>query len=187
MSPCCGATDTPVLEFWWRLLWVSKPEWAALFELCRGILVTCSLRFISGVTPADLLVASMVAEPSLPCTCEALVGLKIGSYHATAHSMRSGRHSTDWAIPVWGSNPEIGDALCALWTFKQQLTLKCEHVVKFLLQTSLYWFFRDTWCCRGNPFASHHYYPSSHPAWVRLYVAHRMSFSFHSQYLELLY
>ena len=33
----CGATDTPigdtdapVLDFWWRLLWVSKPEWAAL-------------------------------------------------------------------------------------------------------------------------------------------------------------
>ena len=23
----CGATGTPVLEFWWCLLWVSKPEW----------------------------------------------------------------------------------------------------------------------------------------------------------------
>ena len=22
-----GATDTPVSDFWWRLLWVSKPEW----------------------------------------------------------------------------------------------------------------------------------------------------------------
>ena len=22
-----GATGTPVLDFWWRLLWVSKPEW----------------------------------------------------------------------------------------------------------------------------------------------------------------
>ena len=27
MSPFCGATDTPVLDFWWCLLWVSKPEW----------------------------------------------------------------------------------------------------------------------------------------------------------------
>ena len=30
MSPFCGATDTtdsPVLDFWWSLLWVSKPEW----------------------------------------------------------------------------------------------------------------------------------------------------------------
>ena len=27
MIPFCRATDTPVLDFWWRLLWVSKPEW----------------------------------------------------------------------------------------------------------------------------------------------------------------
>ena len=27
MSPFCGATDTTVLDFWWHLLWVSKPEW----------------------------------------------------------------------------------------------------------------------------------------------------------------
>ena len=25
--PFCGATDTPVLEFWWRLPWVSKTGW----------------------------------------------------------------------------------------------------------------------------------------------------------------
>ena len=32
-----GATGTPVLNFWWRLLWVSKPEWVlALFAFCRG-------------------------------------------------------------------------------------------------------------------------------------------------------
>ena len=91
MSPFCGATDT--LDLWWRLLWVSKPEWA-------GTCVTCSLRFTSGVTPADLLAASMVAKPFLPCTCKALVGLETGSYHAAAHSVRSGRRSTDWAIPA---------------------------------------------------------------------------------------
>ena len=27
MSSFCGATDTPVSDFWWCLLWVSKPEW----------------------------------------------------------------------------------------------------------------------------------------------------------------
>ena len=74
-----------------HLLWVSKPEWAALFALGRGIRVTCSLRFTSGATPANLLVASMAAEPFLPHTCEALVGLKTESYHATAHSVKSGR------------------------------------------------------------------------------------------------
>ena len=91
MSPFCGATDTPVLDFWWYLLWVSKPEWAALFKLGRGILVTHSLGFTSGTTPADLLAASMAAEPSLPHTCKALVALETRSYHAAAHSVRSGR------------------------------------------------------------------------------------------------
>ena len=37
-----------------------------------------SLRFTCGATPADLLAASMAAEPSLPHTCEALVGLETG-------------------------------------------------------------------------------------------------------------
>ena len=96
-----GATDTPVSNFWWRLLWGSKPEWAALFVLGRGICVTCSLRFTSGVTSADLLAACMAAKPSLPHTCKALVELKTGSYLATTHSVRSGRRSTDWAIPAW--------------------------------------------------------------------------------------
>ena len=39
----------------------------------------------------DTLVASMAAEPSLPHTCKALVGLETGTYHAAAHSVRSGR------------------------------------------------------------------------------------------------
>ena len=103
MSPFCGPTDTPVLDFWWHL-WISKPEWAALFALGRGVCITHSLRFTSGVTPANLLVASMVAKPSLPHICEAVVGVCGtpigGSYHAATHSMRSGRRSTDWAIPV---------------------------------------------------------------------------------------
>ena len=43
MSPFCGATDTPVLDFWWRLLWVSKPEWAALSALGGGVRATHSV------------------------------------------------------------------------------------------------------------------------------------------------
>ena len=58
-----GATDTPVSAFWWRLLWVSKPEWAALFELCRGVHDIRSLRFTSGVTPLPVYMASTAAGP----------------------------------------------------------------------------------------------------------------------------
>ena len=64
---------------------------SALFELSGCIHVTCSLRFTSGVTPADLLAASMAAELSLPHTCKALVGLETGNYHAATHSVKSGR------------------------------------------------------------------------------------------------
>ena len=45
----------------------------------------------SGATPANLLMASMIAKLSLPHTCKVFVGLKTGSYHATTHSVRSGR------------------------------------------------------------------------------------------------
>ena len=68
---------------------------SALFECSGGVRdtlhITCSLRFTSGATPADFLAASMAAEPSLPHTCKALVGLETRSYHATTHSVRSGR------------------------------------------------------------------------------------------------
>ena len=62
ISPFCGTMDTPVSDFWWRFLRVSKPEWASLFTLGGGTCVTCSLRFTSGVTPADLLTANMIVE-----------------------------------------------------------------------------------------------------------------------------
>ena len=51
------ANDTPVLDFWWRLPWVSKAVWiphlCAFSPAHNGF-----LRFNSGVTPADLLMAS---------------------------------------------------------------------------------------------------------------------------------
>ena len=58
---------------------------------------TCHMfpEILSGATPGNLLAASMAAEPSLPHTYEALMGLKTRSYHAATHSVRSGRRSTD--------------------------------------------------------------------------------------------
>ena len=119
-SPFCGATDTP---FFWLLV-MSPLGFEArvgsalfelsrsicvmlhipLFELGRGVCVTCSLRFTSGVIPADLLAASMAAEPSLPHTCKALVGLETGSYHAAAHN---------WRVVEYSSlNPNMEMNLC---------------------------------------------------------------------------
>ena len=141
MSSFCGATDTPVSDFWWCLLWVSKLEWAALFVLCRGVHITHSLRFISGVTPADLLVASMAAEPSLPHTCKALVGLE---------TRRSGRRSTDWAIPAQLQLENVTKiTLSKVWSQLQKWenadfrpNKKCSHRVAShkILMSSKIWF-----------------------------------------------
>ena len=71
----CGATDTPDLDFWWGLNWVSKLGWIPLYATLpvhNGF-----LRFTSGVTSPDLLVASMVAELfHLHTGIQALVGLE---------------------------------------------------------------------------------------------------------------
>ena len=64
-----GATGTPVLDFWWCLLWGSKPEWgSALLAFCRGECNVHSLRSTFGATLVDLLAAS--AQPSpVPTYC----------------------------------------------------------------------------------------------------------------------
>ena len=67
-----------------------KARVGSLIRTWQRHTITPSLRLTSDATPADLSVASMVAKPSLPHTCEALAGLETGSYHAAAHSVRSG-------------------------------------------------------------------------------------------------
>ena len=62
------------LDFWWRFLWVSKPEWALLYlPFCGGKCNVHSLRSTSGATRADLLAASTQPVTS-PYAC-AEVGL----------------------------------------------------------------------------------------------------------------
>ena len=41
MNPFCGATDTPILDFWWRLLLVSKPEWVLPYSSLAEAYVLC--------------------------------------------------------------------------------------------------------------------------------------------------
>ena len=58
-----GPLISPVLDFLWHLLWVSKLEWAALFTPGGVTHVTYSSRFTPGATLINLLAASMAAKP----------------------------------------------------------------------------------------------------------------------------
>ena len=65
----CGATDTPVLDFWRCLLWVSKPEWVLPYSnFVKVYVIIHSLRFTSGVTPLPVYNASIAAS-RLPHMC----------------------------------------------------------------------------------------------------------------------
>ena len=59
ISPFLGASDTPVLDFWWRLSWVSKPGWIPFACFLAYVI----LRFTSGATPADCIEVRMAAKP----------------------------------------------------------------------------------------------------------------------------
>ena len=59
MPPC---EQNDVLDFWLHLLWVSKPEWSALFTFGGGVCDIHFLRFTSDATPVNLLMASMAAR-----------------------------------------------------------------------------------------------------------------------------
>ena len=48
ISPFYVATDTPILDFWKCIHWVSKPEWVASFMLGRDLCLRSSRRFTSG-------------------------------------------------------------------------------------------------------------------------------------------
>ena len=41
MSPFFGATDTPILDFWWHLLWVSETEWILTYSSLAEVYVLC--------------------------------------------------------------------------------------------------------------------------------------------------
>ena len=90
-----GHWYTPVLVFWWRLLWVSKPEWAALFILGGGMHVTHFPKI------------HLLCDFCWPLESQAILfhvpvsrhwwGSKLGSIVLPLWS----RHSTDLSIPAW--------------------------------------------------------------------------------------
>ena len=58
-----GATGTPVLDFWWRLLWVSKPEWVLPYLHHGGECHVHSPRSTSGATTCQPLDGRHAASP----------------------------------------------------------------------------------------------------------------------------
>ena len=91
------APNTPLLNFWWGLLW------AALFAFGRDVCDVCSLRFTSGVTPAELLTASMVASYCFPHICvsaEVRCWILIGVLpHSSLTSNRP--HLFEYYVSLW--------------------------------------------------------------------------------------
>ena len=76
ISAFCGATDTPVLDFWWCLPFVSKSKWIPCLQasspMCNGI-----LRITFVAIRADLLAAKSFQSTSIG-------GLESGIYRAAA-------------------------------------------------------------------------------------------------------
>ena len=97
VSPFCETTYTPVFHFWWRLLYVWKPEWATLFLFGKGIFVTHSPQLTPGVIPANLLMASKAAKPfSSIYLTRHWWGIKVGSIVSLLpHSVRPGSLRTE--------------------------------------------------------------------------------------------
>ena len=62
MGPFCGATDTPHLDFCWCRPLVSKSGWIPCLHASSPVF-NGFIRLTSGATPADLLTASIAAEP----------------------------------------------------------------------------------------------------------------------------
>ena len=78
ISPFCGATDNPVLDFWWHLPWVSKPGWIlACVQCIPQIPLWCKTCW-----PIDGQHGSWVCIIDLlTCThIQAFVGLKTRTY-----------------------------------------------------------------------------------------------------------
>ena len=97
-----GSAGTPVFDFWWRLLWVSKPEWVLHYSHCGGKCNVHFLRSTSGATHADLLVADLPPVLSLHTVAE----VRLPGFELMLSEYLWVRRSTNWAKPGRASMPE---------------------------------------------------------------------------------
>ena len=92
-----GATGTPVLDFWWRLLWVSKPEVVLPYSHCGGECNVHSPKSTSGATLANLLAAGLLPVLSPHTVTE----VRLLGFEIVLSEYLWVRRSTSWAKLGW--------------------------------------------------------------------------------------
>ena len=104
ISPFCGAADIPVLDLQWHLPWVSNPWLILLHASALSPVCNRFLRFTSGATPADFLVASMAAEPfwyTYWCTSIGSAESRIERATASQHVTRQALYRLSWVCSAF--------------------------------------------------------------------------------------
>ena len=66
-----GATGTPVLDFWWRLLWVSTPEWVLPYSL----FAEANVMYILRDPPLVLHIANLLTDDIAGCWQGSYLGI----------------------------------------------------------------------------------------------------------------
>ena len=103
IGPSCGVTDTPSFGLLVMFALGFKSRVDLLTCLLHHPACNTILRFTSGVTPADILAASMAAKSFSSTYLQTSIG---GAWDQNLlcmllpHSVRPGRCSTDWAMPA---------------------------------------------------------------------------------------
>ena len=102
MSPFCGATDTPVSDFWWCLLLVSKPEWVLSYSsLVEAYVLRYTLSEIHLWCDTCQPLGSQHGSQAISSTYLQGIGGTQNSELSCCRSQREiSRCSTDWAIPA---------------------------------------------------------------------------------------
>ena len=116
----------PCFGFWWRVLWVSKPEWVLPYLYLSEVYIICSLRSTSGATCADLLAAGSTASHF--STCISRGGTWLGFEQMITHT--EGEHATfvtatRLACEMFNLNTRLLISLSSDWTVWAGICCRC--------------------------------------------------------------
>ena len=157
MSPFCGATDTPILDFWWHLLWVSKPEWVLPYlSLAEAYVLHYTFPEIHLWCDTCQPLGGQHGSQAVSSTYLQGIGGTWNWELSCRHSqceIRQARRSTDWAIPA-----------------RMSLLSHCKWDFKVTEYSKLFTW-KATWLIFGQ-FVRPHRFP-------RLYLKKEYNFCFH--------